>query len=324
MSQGNYRISVVIPAYNSEQYICRAIDSVLGQTYSAYEIIVVDDGSVDGTSNVVAKYGDKIRYICQDNAGPGAARNTGINAAEGNWIAFLDADDEYLPHRLEYQVKLLKQNPGIHWCAGNYKKILGENIENVSSDVNEDVEILVHSDYFAMTLAGKVSWTGAMLISKDILLETGGFRTDIKISEDTDLWYRIAYKYPAIGYVDNILSLYYIDTAGSLSRKRKDYGLEKDFVSSHIALAKANNAWGRFRPVAQKRIRDWIRGAKFDDRVYKIKDMLLEFGELFSTGYIFKTRLLILFPAITKSVFGLLSAINKKYNIRKKVIHPKD
>ncbi|HOM77565.1 MAG TPA: glycosyltransferase family A protein, partial [Anaerohalosphaeraceae bacterium] len=88
-------ISVVIPAYNCQAYIRRAIDSVLGQSRPADEIIVVDDGSTDGTAEAVRTYGAKVILIQQENAGVSAARNAGIRAASGDWIAFLDADDEW-------------------------------------------------------------------------------------------------------------------------------------------------------------------------------------------------------------------------------------
>jgi len=104
-------ISVVIPAYNAAGTIGRALDSVIAQTHPAREILVVDDGSTDRTAQVVSEYGGRVEYLYQDNAGPGAARNAGIRAAHGEWIAFLDADDEWLPHRLALQAELLQRDP---------------------------------------------------------------------------------------------------------------------------------------------------------------------------------------------------------------------
>ena len=108
-SKNSICISAVIPAYNAEKYITRAIDSVLGQTRPVDEIIIVDDGSTDNTAEAIKRYGDKIQYIYQENAGVSAARNTGIKAAATDWIAFLDADDEWLPERIQLQVELLKR-----------------------------------------------------------------------------------------------------------------------------------------------------------------------------------------------------------------------
>ncbi len=113
-------VSVVIPAYNAAKYIGRAIDSVLAQTRPADEIIVVDDGSTDNTADVAHGYGDKIRFIRQENAGASVARNTGIEAATSEWIAFLDADDEWLPQKLQLQTEHLRRNPNLVWTTGNF------------------------------------------------------------------------------------------------------------------------------------------------------------------------------------------------------------
>ena len=98
-----FSVSVIIPAYNAEPYIVRCIRSVLMQSFPVHEIIVVDDGSADLTARLAEHYGSPVRVIRQENAGVSAARNTGIHAASGNWIAFLDADDQWLPDRLKNQ-----------------------------------------------------------------------------------------------------------------------------------------------------------------------------------------------------------------------------
>lgn len=107
------KVSVIIPAYNSALYLGEAIDSVLNQTFQDFEIIIIDDGSTDGTKAVVEKYLNcpqpRVRYYYQENNGPGAARNLGIKVAEGRYLAFLDADDRYLPRFLEECVALLQE-----------------------------------------------------------------------------------------------------------------------------------------------------------------------------------------------------------------------
>ena len=97
------RISAVIPAYNAASFVCRAIDSALVQTIPPCEVIVVDDGSSDATARVVGNYGSRVRLLRQKNGGPGAARNFGVRECQGDWVALLDADDEWLPHKLERQ-----------------------------------------------------------------------------------------------------------------------------------------------------------------------------------------------------------------------------
>src|SRR5689334_22859965 len=98
------RVSAIIPCYNYGKYLARAIDSILAQTYAVSEIIVVDDGSSDNTREVATSYGGCVRYIYQQNAGRAAARNHGIREATGDWIALLDADDWWLPQKIELQV----------------------------------------------------------------------------------------------------------------------------------------------------------------------------------------------------------------------------
>src|SRR5947209_13220762 len=99
-----HSVSVIIPTYNHGRFIADAIESVLAQTYPVSEIIVVDDGSTDETQEVVEKFGEKVRYIEQANAGVSAARNTGIENSDGDLVAFLDADDTWLPEKIEKQV----------------------------------------------------------------------------------------------------------------------------------------------------------------------------------------------------------------------------
>ena len=111
----SYCISVVIPAFNVGKFIARTLDSVLAQTRAADEIIVVDDGSTDNTAEVVRSYGTKVNFIQQDNAGASTARNTGIKAAQSEWVAFLDGDDEWLPEKLEVQLSLPERNPEWAW-----------------------------------------------------------------------------------------------------------------------------------------------------------------------------------------------------------------
>ena len=105
-------ITVIIPAYNSVKSIRRAIDSILAQTLKDYEIIVIDDGSTDGTGKIIKEYSNAVSYNYQENAGVCAARNAGIEKARGQWIAFLDHDDYWQPDKLERQMEILTENPG--------------------------------------------------------------------------------------------------------------------------------------------------------------------------------------------------------------------
>lgn len=122
--EGQPLVSVVMPAYNCAAYIAEAIDSVLRQTYENWELLIVDDGSEDGTAEVVGRYTDpRIRYSRNpENSGAAVSRNNGIAAAGGEYIAFLDSDDVWLPEKLERQIAFMRQN-GIAFCCAAYEKM---------------------------------------------------------------------------------------------------------------------------------------------------------------------------------------------------------
>jgi len=119
----NLKISVVIPAYNSEAFIERSINSVLRQTYTPEQIIVVDDGSKDQTFKVIEKFGEKVCYKYKDNGGEASARNFGIAYSECNWIAFLDSDDEWISTHLENFVQTISQKPDLMWYGAPIRHI---------------------------------------------------------------------------------------------------------------------------------------------------------------------------------------------------------
>jgi glycosyltransferase involved in cell wall biosynthesis len=170
VAPNNPSVSVVIPAYNAERFIAEAIQSVLDQTYEVTEIIVVDDGSADNTSEVAAGYA-RTRVIKQPNGGPGAARNTGINAASGEWIAFLDSDDLWLPRKTEIQLGYVTPDAGvIH--ANRFDPINFGNLWHRQAHITP---------------------SGA-LVRNQALSDVGGFeesRTIIGV-EDVNVWLKIA------------------------------------------------------------------------------------------------------------------------------------
>lgn len=112
-------ISCIIPVYNGERYLREAIDSILAQTYRPLEIIVVDDGSTDGTAGAAAGYGDRLNYARQNNAGPAAARNRGLDLAQGEFIAFLDADDLWHPEKLQRQMARFQARSELGYCVAH-------------------------------------------------------------------------------------------------------------------------------------------------------------------------------------------------------------
>ena len=111
-------ISVIIPAYNAQDFIQKALDSVLAQSYSHYEVLIVNDGSTDNTEALVKTYHDpRVKLISQSNGGLSNARNTGIKNAKGNYLAFLDADDYWIAEKLEKQIEILRRHPEVSFCS---------------------------------------------------------------------------------------------------------------------------------------------------------------------------------------------------------------
>jgi len=197
-------VSVIMPAYNAAPFIAAAIDSVLAQTYTNLELIVVDDGSTDSTASVVQSYGRRVRYIYQSNARQAAARNCGLRQAHGELCAFIDADDIWLPDKLEKQVALYRQRPevGLVYCSMQGIDRSGSYLREWRANLRGAV--------LAPILLGQIAGGGigsTSLVPRQVFEEIGGFDPNLPPCEDTDLLWRIASRYP-IDYVDEVLVLY--------------------------------------------------------------------------------------------------------------------
>lgn len=185
-------VSVVIPTYNRSLSVCDSIESALGQTYGNVEVIVVDDGSTDDTPAVLAGYGDRIRHVRQDNAGPSAARNRGFRESRGEIIAFLDSDDTWLPDKIERQVALMERGgPEMVCCVCN-AKVLGVD----GSDAGTTFGFASLSPGFTegeWTNPQEVLATRFLLfnqvaaIRREAFEAVGGFNEDLRLLEDYEL-----------------------------------------------------------------------------------------------------------------------------------------
>ena len=220
----NAMVSVVIPLYNKAAHIQRAIDSVLAQTCGDFELIGVDDGSTDGSGDIVRRYTDpRIRLITQENAGVSAARNRGVADAKAELVAFLDGDDEWMLDLLETVLALRTRFPqAAVWGAG-YVKITpaGEYVqEPLREEVCQSVDGLL-IDFFRESLVCQPIHMSTMLVNKNALSEIGGFRTKMAYGEDTDLWFRLALRYP-FAYMPGIKAIYHQD-----AEKRSDWECHK-------------------------------------------------------------------------------------------------
>jgi len=220
------KVSIVIPLYNKVDYIDRAVKSVLAQTYQNFEVIVVNDGSTDGSEKVVAQFADK-RITLFNNLTPSgetAARNYGIKQASTELIAFLDADDEWMPQFLKTIVRLHRKYPeaGAYATAYIEKKTDGRFKKPIFWFIprGKDWEGIL-PDYFRSSLYGASPvWSGAVAIPKRIFDDSGFFAEGVKRGGDLDMWARIALKY-SIVFSQYVGAVYHKDVQGSSVKRYK-------------------------------------------------------------------------------------------------------
>jgi glycosyltransferase involved in cell wall biosynthesis len=216
------RITVVIPLYNKAEYIARTIQSVLDQEPPAYEIIVVDDGSTDSSPEIVATMAVQmplIRLIGQPNGGVSSARNSGIREARGDYIAFLDADDRYLPGFLTEINRLIASFPDAGLYATGYVRVAPNNLP--LAEQNPPIEAgtlpLLINDFFRLWSKSSFFCTCSLCIPHHIFKDDKlAFPVGDKLGEDQDVWFRIAERY-AIAFSPRPLVEYRVGVAGSLT-----------------------------------------------------------------------------------------------------------
>jgi len=309
-------ISVVIPAYNSAKYIRRAIDSVLAQTRRPDEIIVADDGSTDDTTGVVETYGSDVRLIHQENAGASVARNAGINAATSEWIAFLDSDDEWLPEKLQLQSELLSRNRQLVWTTANFIYChCGQNQHSQKLDEAKGRTLLngrdFFEDYFDAFTKAAAGWTGTMIVKRSVLIEAGLFRPGQLRFNDEDMWWRIAYRHPVIGYTPKPLAIYHMYVPDSLTNKYEVPKSLDELIANHIQIASECGKLEQFKPCAERMLRYWIHRYWFDERIMHIRETVVRFSEVLPPFYKLVLRLLTICPRLTSACMPILSRINK-------------
>lgn len=192
MRIGEPQVSVVIPTYNCDRYLAEAIESVLGQTYSHFEVIVIDDGSTDRTPEILQQYADRyadqIRSVRQVNQGVAIARNHGISLAQAKWIAFLDADDYFLPDKLAAQLAFAEANPELGMIHSGWQRV------SAGGD-----RLMVVEPWHQVPQLNLESWLrwkpvlpSAMLFRRDWLVKAGGFDARFPPAEDMELVLRLS------------------------------------------------------------------------------------------------------------------------------------
>lgn len=236
------KVSVIIPTYNRVKLLPEALDSVLNQTYRDFEIIIVDDGSMDNTKEIVESYINlqtrqpvnplTIRYIYQENKGPAAARNTGIKQVRGEYIAFLDSDDSWLPEKLEKSINFITQNKFDWMCTAFYRVLELEGkleqkvacVEDSYLDTSRQNLNLIKNGLFFFS--DVPLFTSSILVRKFSFEKSGLFDETFKIGEDFDMFLRFEENNLLGGYLNEPLCTYRIN-GSSITQSENISGLKE-------------------------------------------------------------------------------------------------
>ncbi len=219
------KVSIVIPTYNRATMVCEAIDSVLGQTYTDFEILVVDDGSTDGTGEMLqSRYGAPVRYFYQENQGRAVARNQGIRLSEGEYLVFLDSDDWLLPRALEVQVDFLDRHPDVDVVYGDgyYCDAAGRRLQRIAE---ERPPIPEEGLLSVMVLHNVVVATHSAMVRRRALDLLGDpwFDEHLRGTEDADLWLRLAAAGARFAFHDEPVCMYRLHGENASSRSHPQW-----------------------------------------------------------------------------------------------------
>lgn len=259
------QISVVIPTYNRYEFLQRALESVFSQTYKASEIIVIDDGSTDNTSEIQKDF-PQIKYIYQTNSGVSSARNLGILNAVNEWVAFLDSDDTWHENKLQAQVAFHKENSVILMSYTDEQWIRDGKEVNIPKKFKK-----YGGEIFEKSLEFCNIAPSSVLIHKKLFVEVGYFDESLEVCEDYDLWLRIALK-NKIGLIDKKLITKYAGHGDQLSFKY--WGMDRFRVlalEKLLTLCDNSKQYELIKQVAQKKYNLLLKGAKKYDKLSEIK-----------------------------------------------------
>ena len=272
-------LSIIIPTFDRCEQLSRALNSVFKQTYSDYEVIVIDDGSTDDTVEMLQKNFTQLRYFYQSNKGVSAARNKGLALAHGRWIAFLDSDDEWLPQKLEKQISLLKAKPDYKICHTEEIWVRnGIRVNQMKKHRKTGGWIFPHClPLCAMS-------PSSILIHRSVFDSIGNFDTSLPACEDYDLWLRITAKYPVL-YMEEPQIKKYGGHDDQLSKKH--WGMDRYRIQAlqNIIYGDTLNSENKQKAIAMllKKCKVFQKGAlkrgKMDD-VQRYQNIINQFSDI--------------------------------------------
>lgn len=312
------RISAVIPAYNAEAFLKRSVDSALAQTFQPLEIIVVDDGSTDDTAEIAKSYGDVIRYIRQENCGGAAARNTGIKAAQGDWIAFLDVDDQWRPHHLANAAKVLQKHPDLLWYGAPVDQYIHETGKLIAAYREMKPGILVDGAYFAdymIAFPPEAHFsTSTMVIHKKVFDVAGSFDESKRSGHDLDMWFRIGLHFPKVGYCHEVAANIYKRGSSLSYTKQSDY--RKSLATYRDRERLAEQMGEKVRRRAEPRIMYWVtrllKACLSRGDTTAVREIYSIYRSRLTPRWRWAARLYLAVPWATRPVFALRNAMSAK------------
>lgn len=229
----NIKVSIIVPCYNCYATLNRTVNSVLSQTYTNWELILVNNNSSDQTETLLKhykeRYPSKVLLECETKKGAPSTRNKGLSLASGQWIQFLDADDEILPNKIEEQIKIVINNPELPLIAGAYLNIVEK------KNIKKSLLRPLHSDFWIGLSISQLGITSANLFKRDCLVDVGGWDVSLAASQEYDLMFRLLKKYPQAG-LDNLVNTYiHVNDSISISRPKGKEHL-KNILDARIGL----------------------------------------------------------------------------------------
>lgn len=308
-------VSIVIPLYNKGYIIHKTIKSVLEQTFTDFEIVIVNDGSTDSSFEIVSKFSDKrIKLFQQQNKGAAAARNLGIEKATSNLIAFLDADDFWYPNHLEELVKLYNDFPNCGMYCNRFQTKIAKNKtlnNSYSYSISDDFRGIV-PDFFETSLINRVAFSSAILISKEVLLENNGFNINVSSGQDVELWTKIGIT-NLVAINNKSTVIYNFDLPNSLTKTPITKKTLMDF-SQFATAEKENISLKKFLDIyrLEYALQFKIAGSSKQSQFY-LKDI--------TTKIPLKTRFLLQLPVSFLRFFLKIKHLLKRFGIDFTVYH---
>jgi len=234
-------LSVVIPLYNKEDSIEQTLKSVISQSVTQFEIIVVDDGSTDRSLEIVRSFSDeRIKIISKENGGVSSARNIGIQEAQFTYIAFLDADDFWESNYLEEQSKLINTYPEAAMWGVGWGYLESDKKKEIDHLTNEGFCGIIEN-YWTLKKNSNLFWTSAVVLNKKVCDKVGYFDERIRYGEDLDMWYRIMLNYPVV-FCNKTLAYYRIDAENRAMTKKIPLSSLLPFYLGKYEVYKKRNA----------------------------------------------------------------------------------